>query len=175
MATAYLSLGTNLGDRRTNLTRALAAIATIVRIDRASSVYETEPVGHREQPDFWNMAIRVQTDLEPAALLAQLQQIEQNVGRTPTFRYGPRVLDIDLLLYDDRIIRGTTLQVPHPRMHERAFVLRPLAELDASLRDPVTGLRFADRLQDPRGRERVEPVLSGSELLPMTAPGGAGG
>jgi 2-amino-4-hydroxy-6-hydroxymethyldihydropteridine diphosphokinase len=126
--TAYVALGSNLGRREAFLKSAIDCLRALGSI-RASSVYETDPVGYTEQPPFLNMVVELQTALRPLELLKQLLAIEQEHGRTRDIRFGPRTLDLDLLLYDDEYICFQSLQVPHPRMWERAFVLVPLAEL----------------------------------------------
>ena len=117
-----------------------------IEIDRRSSFYETEPVGLEDQPWFLNLVIRGSTDQAPAELLATCKRIERDLGRTDSVRFGPRVLDIDILLYDERTIAGEDLEIPHPRMHERRFVLIPLLELDPELCDPRTKRTYADIL-----------------------------
>ncbi len=131
-----------------------------------SSVYETEPVGLREQPDFWNLVTRLATTLEPAALLTAVQAIELEHGRTRPYPNAPRTLDIDLLLYDDVIVDEPTLRVPHPRLRERAFVLKPLAELDPELRLPDGGIRVGQLARALPPSPRAEPVFPGADLLP---------
>lgn len=126
---AYLGLGSNVGERRLHLGQALRALGAHGRVTDVSSVWETEPVDFREQPDFWNLVVRIETRLPPAALLVACKAIEAGVGRTPGFRNGPREIDIDLLLYDDVHLEADGIRVPHPRMTRRGFVLRPLAEL----------------------------------------------
>lgn len=158
---AYLGLGTNEGDRRHNLTAALAALAGIAQVEAVSRVYESEPVGVTDQPHFWNMVARVRTTLLPSELLAKLQHIERELGRRETVRWGPRPIDIDILLYGDSTYDSEVLEIPHPRMMERAFVLRPLSELDATLRHPRTGTPLVQA--DPAGEAR--PLFPGEELL----------
>jgi 2-amino-4-hydroxy-6-hydroxymethyldihydropteridine diphosphokinase len=138
MATVYLALGTNLGDRHANLRAALAALPPQVRVVSESHIYETAPWGYTDQPDFLNMAIKAETELAPAALLARLKEIEAGLGRAATFQYGPRKIDLDLLLYDDLILNTGDLIIPHPRLHERAFVLVPLADVAAEVAHPVS-------------------------------------
>ncbi|MGH7443934.1 MAG: 2-amino-4-hydroxy-6-hydroxymethyldihydropteridine diphosphokinase, partial [Longimicrobiales bacterium] len=161
--TVYLGLGGNVGDRRVRLAAALHAIARIVAIDAVSPVYASAPIGFADQPDFWNLVVRVHTTVAPERLLAAVKDIEPALGRTSTFRNGPREIDIDILLYDD-VVRATSPVIPHPRMHERAFVLRPLADLDPTLRDPRDGERWTAYLDDVRD-QRIEPVLDGALLL----------
>jgi 2-amino-4-hydroxy-6-hydroxymethyldihydropteridine diphosphokinase len=136
-------------------------------VDAVSSVYQSEPVGHTDQPEFWNLVTRIRTDLAPDALLRAVRAIETEVGRTPTFRNGPREIDIDLLLYDDRVLVGDPA-VPHPRMSERAFVLAPLVELDDAATDPRTGALYAERLR-AGGLEKIERLFAGRDLMPETA------
>lgn len=170
-ARVYLGLGTNLGDRKRNLRAALRRLGAVLEIDAVSSVYETEPVGYREQPDFWNLVVRGRTALEPFALLAAAQRIERQLGREPSFRNAPRVIDIDLLLYGDLRLVTSKLEVPHPRMLERAFVLRPLAEVEPGLRHPVTGERISERLAAVgAGLEHAQPLFPGTRLLERDAP-----
>lgn len=166
MPRAYLGLGTNLGDREQNLREALRRLAAVLEIDGVSSVYETEPVGYTPQPDFWNLVVRGATRLEPESLLRAVERIERELGRQPSFPNAPRVIDIDLLLYDNVCLATPTLEIPHPRMLERAFVLRPLAELEPELRHPATGERIADRLVAlGAGLGRAEPLFPGHRLL----------
>lgn len=146
MATAYLGLGSNLGDRDANLARALELLNERVAIDAVSSVYESEPVGYTTQPEFLNLVARVVTHLSPRELLATSQAVERVLGRERHFRNAPRVIDVDLLLYDQLTLDEPGLTVPHPRMLERDFVLRPLVELAPRLRHPEAG-RLMDRLR----------------------------
>src|SRR5690242_16631519 len=130
--TAYIGLGSNLGDRRDSLERAVSALRQTpgVRVVRVSSFYETEPVGGPPgQPMFLNAAAELATDLGPEALLQVLLDVEQALGRVRSEHWGPRTIDLDSLLYGDLALSGPRLTVPHPRMHERRFVLQPLAEI----------------------------------------------
>ncbi|MBI2432350.1 MAG: 2-amino-4-hydroxy-6-hydroxymethyldihydropteridine diphosphokinase [Candidatus Hydrogenedentes bacterium] len=145
-ARVLLSLGSNLGDRKVNLEAALAMLAETpgVRVLRQSRVYETMPVGVVDQPEFLNLAAEIETDLAPLELLNVAQDIERRLGRTPTFRWGPRVLDIDIILWGRQVIREARLEVPHPRFRERFFVLVPLAEIAPDAVDPETGRTVAE-------------------------------
>ena len=125
----YLGLGSNIGDRLANLQAAVDALQPTA----ISPIYETEPWGYTEQDPFLNLVVALETDLQPQALLQHLKQIESEVGRRATFRYGPREIDIDILLYDDLVMDEDGLSIPHPRLHERAFMLRPLADLAPDL------------------------------------------
>jgi len=135
----YLGLGTNLGKRTDNLQAAAAALPPAVKVLRVSSIYETEPWGYIEQPAFLNQVIEAETLLAPLELLAHLKHIEADLGRQPTFRFGPRLIDLDILFYGDWVIDLPELRIPHPHLAERAFVLAPLAELAPTLRHPQTG------------------------------------
>ena len=132
-----LGLGSNLGDRDAFLRAALAGLAPVYQIERVSSIYETAPQLVAEQPFYHNLVSAGRTRLAPLDLLHFLKALEQRLGRTPTYRYGPREIDLDMLLYGDQIISTPELTVPHPRMAERAFVLAPLAEIAPDLRHPV--------------------------------------
>lgn len=170
MPLAYLGLGTNLGDREANLREALRRLAQVIDSIAVSSVYRSEPVGVRDQPDFWNLAVRGATDLSPAALLSETRRIERELGRERPFPKAPRVIDIDLLLYDDVVLSAPELELPHPRLLERGFVLRPLVELDPALRHPRTGDRLAERLACAIGLEETTLLFPGSMLLPAPEP-----
>jgi 2-amino-4-hydroxy-6-hydroxymethyldihydropteridine diphosphokinase len=138
-AEVFIALGTNLGDRAENLRRAIAALAHIATVEAVSRVYESEPVGFRDQPDYWNLVVRIRTELEPAPLFQALKAIEQQLGRTADFRNAPRIIDLDIIAYDQLVLHNETLEIPHPRMHQRSFVLYPLAELAPEFRHPVDG------------------------------------
>ena len=132
----YLALGTNLGDRMQNLRSARAALPPAVRLSACSPVYETPPWGYTDQPAFLNQVVAGETDLSPHDLLHYLKEVEKALGRQATFRNGPRLIDLDILLYDDLILDSDSLVIPHPRMLQRAFVLRPLADLAPDLAPP---------------------------------------
>jgi len=132
----YLALGTNLGDRDASLRSAVERLRDAVTIERMSSVYETEPAYLLDQPRFLNMTLRGHTTLDPHALLAVLKRIERDMGRAAGPRYGPRAIDLDLLLYDSLALASVDLIIPHPRMAERPFVLVPLAEIAPELVPP---------------------------------------
>jgi 2-amino-4-hydroxy-6-hydroxymethyldihydropteridine diphosphokinase len=146
--TAYLGLGSNLGDRLGNLQRAVDLLGATpgLEVTRSSRVYETDPVGGPPQPDYLNAVVEAITDLAPLDLLRACQGIEQELGRERAVRWGPRTIDIDVLTYGGEEIHVADLEVPHPRMHERWFVMLPLLELDADPPLPggrrVAGLRL---------------------------------
>lgn len=142
----YLGLGSNVGDRLASLSRAVEALGERgVRVLRSSRVYETAPVGGRPQPDYLNAVVEVETDLEPRDLLRACLEVETELGRVRGERWGPRTIDIDLLACGEREISEPDLTIPHPRMHERAFVLVPLLELDAD--PPLPGGRRISSLR----------------------------
>ena len=151
----YLGLGSNLGDRRRNLADALGRLAPLVRIEAVSSLYETAPVGPQDQLSFFNAVCRGVTELPPLDLLRHLQEIERELGRRPSERWGPRPIDIDVLLYGDAVIEEAGLRVPHIELANRAFVLAPLAELAAELRHPELG-RTIGELADVADRSGVQ-------------------
>lgn len=142
MVTAYIGLGANLGDREANINRALVEIARSAgcKLTRVSSIYETEPVGFRDQPDFLNAVAEIETDLRPRELMAVLSEIERRIGRKEIFKWGPRIVDLDILLYGDQSLKEDNLEIPHPEMRQRAFVLTPLAEIAPQVRHPASGL-----------------------------------
>jgi 2-amino-4-hydroxy-6-hydroxymethyldihydropteridine diphosphokinase len=135
----YLALGTNLGDRPANLRAALAALPPVVMVQGSSPIYETPPWGVTDQPAFLNMVIKGKTRLGAQNLLKHLKHLETRLGRVPSIRYGPRKIDLDLLFYDDILLNTPELTIPHPSLHERAFVLVPLADLAPELVHPVLG------------------------------------
>ncbi len=142
---AYLGLGSNLGERLDTLQQAVVLIARAhgVRPDASSRVWETDPVGGPPQPDFLNVVLRVDTDLTPFGLLDACQGVERALGREREVRWGPRTIDIDLLLFGDQQMNVPLLSLPHPRMTSRAFVVLPLLELDPEVRMP-DGTRLVD-------------------------------
>ena len=135
----YIALGSNLGERAANLERTIECLPPAVRVCAASLVYETPPWGYLDQPPFLNQVIRTETALEPPQLLEYLKQLEIHIGRQPTFRNGPRVIDLDILLFDQQTYDSPKLTIPHPRLTERAFVLVPLANLAPDLPHPING------------------------------------
>jgi len=140
MSIALLALGANLGNRLANLQAALAALPPAVTVLAQSPVYETPPWGVTDQPAFLNMAVKVETRQTPEELLHYLKTLESTLGRQPSVRYGPRLIDIDILFYDNLIVNLPNLTIPHPRLHERAFVLVPLADLEPAFVHPGLGL-----------------------------------
>jgi 2-amino-4-hydroxy-6-hydroxymethyldihydropteridine diphosphokinase len=143
----YIALGTNLGDRAANLQNAIEALSPLVDVLTRSPVYQTPPWGYEDQPDFLNQVVLAQTALAPKDLLAHLKNIETTVGRTPSFRYGPRLVDLDILFYGDEVFKMEGLEIPHPRIPERAFVLVPLNDLNPDLQHPTLKVSIQEMLQ----------------------------
>ena len=156
---AYLGLGTNLGSREQNLSQALQSLANSSDIDivRSSSTYETAPWGYTDQPNFLNCALEVRTKLSPVELLKLAKCIEGDLGRQENFRYGPRLIDIDILLYGTETIHlaQPDLDIPHMRITERAFVLVPLTEIAPEIKHPMLNVSLADLLEKVDGKEDV--------------------
>jgi len=159
MKTTYLGLGSNVGDREANLRAAIERLgAPDLRVLRVSPVYETEPVDYTEQRWFLNLVVEGETSLFPMQLLARVARIERALGRLRTVPKGPRSIDIDILLYGKAVIRSEALEVPHPRMDERRFVLAPLADLAPDLRHPIAHRTVREMLAaaPPQTIRRVE-------------------
>lgn len=153
MKIVYLGLGSNVGDRESQIDAALEALnAPDLRLLRRSSLYETEPIGFKDQGWFLNMVAEFETDLFPKQLLQRMQKVELGMGRVRTVRNGPRSIDIDILLYGNAVIQTTELEVPHPRYRERRFTLAPMAELNPGLRDPLTKQTMAEMLKGLHGQ-----------------------
>ena len=133
----YLALGSNLGDRPANLKQAIAALSPQMEVKAKSPVYETPPWGHTDQPMFLNQALKVKTYVEPELLLKHLKRLEIALGRKATIQYGPRLIDIDILFYDDLVLDTPSLVIPHPQLHERGFVLMPLNDIAPDLMHPT--------------------------------------
>jgi 2-amino-4-hydroxy-6-hydroxymethyldihydropteridine diphosphokinase len=149
MKRIYLSLGSNMGEREENLRAAIAALeAAGVHVLRVSRVYETEPVDYRDQAWFLNLVVEAETALFPMQLLARIGRVERELGRVRNVPKGPRTIDIDILFYGTAVVKTARLEIPHPRIAERRFVLAPLAELAPELRDPVTRRSVRDMLRD---------------------------
>lgn len=159
MKTAFLGLGTNLGDREANLRDAIQRLeAAEIKILRRSSLYETAPQELLDQPSFLNAVVEVETSLFPLQLLARIRQIERDMGRRRVTPKGPRNIDIDVLFYGRAVIATVELEVPHPRMTQRRFVLEPLAEIAPEFRHPLTGKTANEMLAklEPQGVRRLQ-------------------
>lgn len=146
MTLVHIALGGNLGDRLANLESAIAALAPDVAVLKRSPIYETDPKYVTDQPRFLNMALAAETDLDAPSLLVFLKSIEERLGRVPGERNGPRPIDLDIVFFGDDVIDLPDLTVPHPRLAERAFVLRPLAAIASARIHPVTGLSVGEML-----------------------------
>ena len=133
----YLSLGSNLGNRAANLKRAIASLPPQMTIKAKSKVYETPPWGYTEQDHFLNQVVKATTYLEPQKLLKHIKRLEVALGRKASFQYGPRLIDIDILFYDDEILESPSLTVPHPQVHKRGFVLMPMMDIAPDHVHPV--------------------------------------
>ncbi len=155
---AYLSLGTNLGDRFENLVKAIESLKGYheIELEACSSVYETDPVGYVDQDRFLNMVISIRTSLTARQLLEVCMRIEEELGRKRLIRWGPRIIDLDILLYNQENIETEKLTVPHPRMLERAFVLIPLMEIQENIQIPRAEKSLAAYLQEIPDREGVQ-------------------
>ena len=154
----YLSLGTNLGNRLENLKQVLESLKEFCQVVASSSVYETDPWGFIDQPIFYNQVVRIETILEPLPLLQEIKKIELEMGRIPTFQYGPRLIDIDILLYDRLMMNSPELKIPHPQMKSRAFVLTPLVEIAPDLVIPgeEVDIETLNRIAGSSGVRKVE-------------------
>jgi 2-amino-4-hydroxy-6-hydroxymethyldihydropteridine diphosphokinase len=139
LSLVYIALGSNLGDRAANLAKAREMLADDIQVLKCSSIYQTAPWGYSEQDDFFNQVLECETLLRPLILLNRLKKVEKKMGRKKTFRNGPRVIDLDILFYDDLILKTRRLVIPHPGLHERAFVLVPMAEVNPGFVHPVLG------------------------------------
>ncbi len=162
MTVVYLGLGSNIGDRKAHLRKAVDELQSRdLRLRRVSGIYETEPVGLREQRWFLNQVAEFETELHPLQLLRRTRRVETRLGRKRDLVNGPRTIDIDILLYGDAIVQTPELKVPHPRYRERRFVLEPLAELNASLKDPQTGRTVAEMLTAISGQPTIVKKANG--------------
>jgi 2-amino-4-hydroxy-6-hydroxymethyldihydropteridine diphosphokinase len=137
--TVYLSLGSNLGNRSSNLKAAISSLAPQMEVKARSKVYETPPWGYAEQENFLNQVLKVSTYLEPLPLLKHIKRLEVALGRKATFKYGPRVIDIDILFYDQLVLETPSLTIPHPHVQERGFVLLPMMDIAPDLVHPLNG------------------------------------
>ena len=158
MSIIYIALGTNLGDRLANLRSAIDSLSPELQVTQESSIYETPPWGYENQPAFLNMVIEVETSLEPRALLNFLKKREADLGRIKNFRNGPRQIDLDILFYDNLVLKEENLTIPHPRLHERAFVLVPLTDLAPDFEHPVLGEHVKSMLK----------LLDSEEITPFS-------
>ncbi|MEW6108784.1 MAG: 2-amino-4-hydroxy-6-hydroxymethyldihydropteridine diphosphokinase [Nitrospirota bacterium] len=151
MSIAYIGIGSNIGNRQKNCLKALELLeANGLEVTEESSMYETEPWGVEDQPHFINMAVEVKTELSPGELLFLLKKIEHEMGRGDTAKWGPRIIDLDILLYDDLEINENSLIIPHPLMHKREFVLEPLSEIAPEKVHPALKKKIGELFKEIR-------------------------
>lgn len=162
----FVGLGSNIGNRSGNIAMALRYLEPLARPVRVSSIYRTTPRGVENQPFFFNAVAEIVTGLEPRSLLRHLKNIEHEIGRRPGERWGPRPIDLDLLLYDDEIMESELLTIPHPRMADRAFVLVPLAEIAPRLRHAALSRAMSELARDidKSGVEMIEIAMGSGQL-----------
>jgi 2-amino-4-hydroxy-6-hydroxymethyldihydropteridine diphosphokinase len=165
MADVFLGLGSNLGDRIGNIREALENLdkSGKLKVISLSSLYETEPVGVANQPEYVNCVARVETDLDPHSLLNILKAVETAMGRKPNTHLRPRKIDLDILLYDEIDLESLELVIPHSRLKSRRFVLQPLLELEPKASDPITGKSFQDFLNDVLS-QKINKIASAEEV-----------
>ena len=163
MVRVYIGIGSNLGDRKTNCLRAIEHLEKRgIHIIRQSSMIETEPWGVKDQPEFINMVVEAETDLSPQDLIRQLKDCEQAMGRVQSHRWGPRLIDLDILFYDDEVIETEELNIPHPEIQNREFVLRSMCELSPDMKHPVLGKSMKELFEilikkDRAQGQRIQP------------------
>ncbi len=155
MAVAYISLGSNLGHRESCIRKAIRLLGKGCGVLKISSIYETEPVGCNNQPHFLNCAVKIETKLKPQELLAFAQHIENCLGRKRGMKFGPRTIDIDIIFYGDKAVNEENLVIPHPRAHERRFVLEPLKEIEPGLMHPALKKKIAALIENVKEQQKV--------------------
>ena len=164
MSTVFVGIGSNLGNRIENCANAVRKISDFATVSAISSIYETEPVGNEDQPNFINCAVKIETDLSPYDLLLSLQSIEDILGRERIQKWGPRIIDLDILFYNDLVIESDELIVPHPMAHLRRFVLEPLSEIAPDLIHPtlkVSVSKLLEGLDDPKSVVKIDSFSTG--------------
>lgn len=152
MAVVYLGLGSNLGDCPDQLRKAVVELQSITNVVACSSVLRNKPMYVTSQPDFYNQVVKIETQIAPLELLIKVKEIETKLGRVPTYRYGPRIIDIDILYYDQLIFQHHALEIPHPLNNEREFILSLMVELEPQLVCPKTNIMIVDHLRLLRQR-----------------------
>lgn len=158
MVDTFVGIGSNIGNREENVRRAVELLGAAGRVVAASSMYETEPMYLENQGWFINCVVKLRTDLAPMELLKRLKGFEHKLGRGKGEKYGPRVIDFDILFYGSQVVRGVDLTIPHPRIQERPFVLVPLAEIDPDLMHPVMGKTVSQLLRELHSDKEVKRV-----------------
>ena len=157
MSTVYIGIGSNLGNRKENSLKAIELLQSSgLSLKKQSSMYETKPWGIEEQPEFINMAVVLETELRPLELLSLLKNIEVKMGRQDTVKWGPRLIDLDILLYDNETINEDGLKIPHPLMHERLFVLEPLSEIAGDVIHPVFQKKIKELFKIKKNCKRLK-------------------
>jgi 2-amino-4-hydroxy-6-hydroxymethyldihydropteridine diphosphokinase len=162
MVLVYLSIGSNLGFRYSNINNAIVGIKKLASVVAVSSIYKTDPFGFAAQPYFLNLVCSINTDRDPLQLLARIKTLESYMGRVPIFQNGPRIIDIDILTYGDQLVDFPQLQIPHPRIQDRNFVLTPLKEIDPNFLHPSLNLTVSsllDRLHDLSGVVKISDTI----------------
>ena len=167
MPIAFIGIGSNLGNRIENCIRAVEEISNFARITVISSIYETEPVDKKDQPDFTNCAIEIETSLSPFDLLTFLRSVENVIGRERIEKWGPRIIDLDIIFYDNLLIETDELIIPHPRAHLRRFVLEPLSEIAPDFIHPNLKISVSELLNNLRDMKRVVRVGEFSTIYPQ--------
>ncbi len=152
----FLGLSSNIGDKKNNLDIALIKIEEFSKIAKVSSFYKTPPYGYQDQDNFLNIAVKIETSLTATELIFKLQAIENKMGRVRKFKNGPRIIDIDILLYNEEIINKKNLKVPHPEMHKRNFVLSPLSEIAAEISHPVLNKKIKILKKELKNPDKAE-------------------
>ena len=167
MNRAYISLGSNIGDRLHYLQQAVRLLQYVkgIKVCQVSSVYETDPVGYVDQDAFLNIVVELETSLTPHELLKKCNEIEAELGRTREIHWGPRTVDLDILLYNEENVKSENLIIPHPRMTERGFVLIPLVEINANVRDPRTNSSFMEFADAQKEGVRVWRTFDGVDAF----------
>jgi 2-amino-4-hydroxy-6-hydroxymethyldihydropteridine diphosphokinase len=158
----FLALGSNLGEREENLESAISALQAQGELLAKSRIYETEPVGYEDQPAFLNQVCKVAMKYSPTELLEVTQRIERELGRKPTFPSGPRIIDIDVLFYGERIIHTTNVDIPHPKIPERRFVLVPMCDIAPNLIHPELGKSMRELVDESTDTHWVRPIGGGN-------------
>ena len=160
----FIGIGANIGPVRENFARALRSMEKYARVLAVSSLYESDPVGPQDQPKFTNAVVKAETELSPFELLDHLKAIEKEIGRKKTKRWGPRVIDLDIIFYGDLVISTDSLVIPHPRAHERRFVLEPLLEIEPSAWHPAENMAVRDICSELGNSQGISKI-DGSEVL----------
>jgi len=154
----YIGLGSNLGNKKNNLETALIELKKIAIVNKVSSLYQSSPWGYKNQEDFYNAVVEVDVDLSPQELLDRLKEIEAKFISVKSVRWGPRIIDLDILLYDQQIVDSPQLKIPHPEIKNRIFVLIPLLELNSELIDPDTKIKFLEEVSLLKSNEEVNRI-----------------